>query len=62
MSSPGIEAKELFRPLTQLSTSVQATPELSFAAQYFLKWEQSRGAEAGTYLGAATPCNSAGNR
>ena len=53
LSSPGIEAKELFRPLTQLSTSVQATPELSFAAQYFLKWEQSRGAEAGTYLGAS---------
>lgn len=53
LSSPGIEAKELYRPLTQLSASVQATPELSFAAQYFLKWEASRGSEAGTYLGSS---------
>lgn len=50
VSSPGIEAKELFLPLTQVSASLQATPELSFAAQYFFEWDATRGAEAGTYL------------
>lgn len=50
-ASPGIEAKELYRPLNQLSGTVQATPELSFAAQYFLDWQATRAPEGGTYLG-----------
>jgi hypothetical protein len=50
-ASPGIEAKELYRPLTQVSASLQATPELALAAQYYLDWEASRLPESGSYLG-----------
>ena len=50
-STPGSEAKELFRPLTNLSMSAQLTNELSVAAQYFWEWESARFPEGGTYLG-----------
>ena len=50
-ASPGIEAKELYRPLTQVSSTLQVTPELSFAGQYFFDWQATRAPEAGTYLG-----------
>jgi hypothetical protein len=50
-ATPGVEAKELFRPLNQLSGQVQVTDTLSVAAQYFLEWEAYRFPEGGTYLG-----------
>ena len=50
-ATPGVEAKELFRPLNQLSGQVQVTDTLSIAAQYFLEWEAYRFPEGGTYLG-----------
>ncbi|MCY1280696.1 hypothetical protein D9M68_256570 [compost metagenome] len=53
LALPGIEAKELYLPRTQLSAQLQMTPELSVAAQYFLEWRPSRVPEAGTYLGFA---------
>ena len=53
LALPGIEAKELYLPRNQLSLQLQATPELSFAAQYFFEWRPSRLPEAGTYLGLA---------
>lgn len=52
-ATPGSEAKELFRPLGQLSMQAQVSNDLSFAAQYLLEWEASRFPEGGTYLGAA---------
>ncbi len=51
LALPGIEAKELYLPRTQLSMQLQATPELAFAGQYFFEWRNSRVPEAGTYLG-----------
>ncbi|NTY91153.1 DUF1302 domain-containing protein [Pseudomonas putida] len=51
-ASPGIEAKELYRPQPQVSTQLQLTPELSVAAQYFFDWERMQMPEAGTYFGA----------
>lgn len=51
LAIPGIEAKELYRPLNQISGQVQLTPTLSMAAQYFLEWQNSRFPEAGSYLG-----------
>lgn len=48
---PGTEAKELFLPREAVSMQVQATPELSFAAQYFFDWEHARIPEAGSFLG-----------
>ena len=50
-SVPGTEAKELFLPREAISMQVQATPELSFAGQYFFDWEQARIPEAGSFLG-----------
>ncbi len=48
---PGTEAKELFLPREAISMQVQATPELSFAGQYFFDWEQARIPESGSFLG-----------
>ena len=50
-STPGTEAKELFRPLNQLSGQAQVTDDLSLAAQYMFEWESFRYPEGGTYLG-----------
>ena len=50
-ATPGTEAKELFRPLNQLSLQAQVTDTLSVAAQYLLEWESARYPEGGTYLG-----------
>lgn len=50
-ATPGTEAKELFRPLNQVSGQAQITDTLSVAAQYFLEWEEFRYPEGGTYLG-----------
>ena len=50
-ATPGVEAKELFRPLNQVSGQVQVTDTLSLGAQYFLEWEAYRFPEGGTYLG-----------
>lgn len=50
-ATPGVEAKELFRPLNQISGQAQLTDQVSVAAQYFLEWEAYRYPEGGTYLG-----------
>ena len=50
-ATPGTEAKELFRPLSQLSMQAQVTDTLSLAAQAMLEWEPSRYPEGGTYYG-----------
>lgn len=52
-ATPGVEAKELFRPLNQLSAQAQLSDTLSVAGQYFLDWEAYRYPEGGTYLGPA---------
>lgn len=50
-ATPGVEAKELFRPLNQISGQAQITDTLSVAAQYMFEWESYRYPEGGTYLG-----------
>lgn len=50
-ATPGTEAKELFRPLSQLSLQAQVSDTLSIAAQALLEWEPFRYPEGGTYLG-----------
>lgn len=50
-ATPGVEAKELFRPLNQLSGQVALSDTLTVAGQYFLEWESFRYPEGGTYLG-----------
>ena len=48
---PGTETKELFLPRNQLSVSFTVNPELTFGAQYFLEFQNSRLPEGGTYMG-----------
>jgi hypothetical protein len=48
---PGTEAKELFRPLNQISLQARPNNQWSLAAQYFFEWEEFRIPEAGTFLG-----------
>ena len=50
-ATPGTEAKELFRPLNQVSGTAQVTDTLSFAGEYLLNWSADRYPEGGTYLG-----------
>ncbi len=51
-ATPGVEAKELFRPLPAVSAQAQLLPELSLAAQVFLGWRSNLYPEGGTFLGA----------
>ncbi len=50
-ATPGTEAKELFRPLNQLSLQAQVSETLSLAANAMFEWEAARYPEGGTYLG-----------
>lgn len=52
-ASPGTEAKELFVPRNQVSTSFTVNQELTVGAQYFLDWDAARLPEAGTYYGGS---------
>lgn len=49
--SPGIDAKEVFHPINQISAQAQLTPTLSVAAQYMLDWKEARLPAGGTYYG-----------
>jgi hypothetical protein len=51
-ATPGVEAKELFRPLASVSAQAQLAPTLSLAAQVFLEWQSYLYPEGGTFLGA----------
>ncbi|MGV8074865.1 MAG: DUF1302 domain-containing protein [Syntrophobacteraceae bacterium] len=52
-AQPGVEVKEVFRPLNQISAVAQVSNELTLAAQWFLQWERNLVPEAGTYLSAS---------
>ncbi|ABB32475.1 protein of unknown function DUF1302 [Geobacter metallireducens GS-15] len=52
LSTPGVDAKEVSMPITQIAGKIQLTPELSVAGQYYLEWRGSRFPEGGTYLAA----------
>ncbi|MES2264322.1 MAG: DUF1302 family protein [Pseudomonadota bacterium] len=50
VTSPGIETKEVFLPIGQISAKAQVTDNLSVAAQYFYEWASTRAPHGGTYL------------
>lgn len=50
VTSPGIETKEVFLPVGQISAKAQVTDNLSVAGQYFYEWESTRAPHSGTYL------------
>jgi len=49
-STPGSEAKELFRPRGGLTLQAQPTHDLSLAGQWFYNWQAIRVPESGSYL------------
>jgi hypothetical protein len=53
LTSPGIEAKEAFLPINQISAQLQLRDDFSVSAQYFLDWKANRLPEGGTYFGGA---------
>lgn len=52
-TNPGVEAKELFLPLTQISGQAQLAPNFTLGAQYLFDWKPARIPDGGTYLGLA---------
>jgi hypothetical protein len=60
LSMPGVELKEIFRPLNQVSFSMQPTKELVIAGQYYLQWESDIFPEGGSYLGMVDPLMNSG--
>jgi hypothetical protein len=50
-ASPGSEAKELFKPLPQLSATAGLSDTLSVAGQYYFGWKPSAFPDGGTYFG-----------
>lgn len=61
-ATPGVEAKELYRPRNGLTLQVQPTNELSLTAQTFFEWEPARVPESGTYLSGADAALFGGER
>ncbi|MDD2733864.1 MAG: DUF1302 family protein [Desulfuromonadaceae bacterium] len=51
LAMPGVELKEIFRPLNQVSMTIQPTKDIVIAGQYYLEWEQNKFPETGSYLG-----------
>jgi len=49
-TTPGTEAKELFRPRGGLTVQAQPANDLSVAAQWFYNWQAVRLPESGSYL------------
>ncbi|MDD5723749.1 MAG: DUF1302 family protein [Syntrophales bacterium] len=53
LSVPGTEAKELFRPLNNISAALQLGSSFSFEGQYFLEWDRWALTESGTYFSSS---------
>ena len=62
IANPGITAKEAARPIGQVYASLQASPQLTFAGQYFYEWQQNTAPEGGSYLGVLDPIMLGPNR
>lgn len=57
LSTPGAEAKELFRPKGGFTLQAQPRKDLSVAAQWFYNWQAVRIPESGSYLTASDALN-----
>ena len=51
LAMPGVELKEIFRPLNQVSVTIQPTKDITIAAQQYLQWESNIFPNGGSYLG-----------
>jgi len=61
LAIPGIEIKEVFRPIGNLTARLSPADNVTVAAQYFFDWEPTRLPEPGTYLGAGDSIANSGN-
>lgn len=52
-ATPGVETRETFLPLNQVSATYQVNDSVQIAAQYFLDWDHVRSPEGGTYFGGS---------
>jgi hypothetical protein len=59
-ATPGVEGKELFLPLNQISAHAQINDKVSVNAQYYLEWKPYRIYEGGTYFTYSDPFFQAG--
>ena len=50
LSTPGVEAREIYLPRQLLNVQVQPRTDLSLSAQTFFNWEAARYPESGSYL------------
>lgn len=53
LATPGVEAKEVFRPRGGLTVQVQPRADLTLAGQWFYNWQAVRLPESGSYLAGA---------
>jgi hypothetical protein len=60
-STPGSEAKELFRPRGGVTLQAQPAKDLSIAGQWFYNWQADRIPESGSYLTIQDPLNFGGD-
>jgi hypothetical protein len=60
-TTPGSEAKELFRPRGAITLQAQPANDLSVAAQWFYNWQAVRIPESGNYLTIQDGLNFGGN-
>ena len=52
-ATPGVEARETFLPLNQVSATYQISDTVQVAGQYFFDWDHVRSPEGGTFLGSS---------
>ena len=53
LANPGVEAKEVFKPLNQISFQSTLNDRMVLAGQYYLDWKPSTLPDGGTYFGPA---------
>jgi hypothetical protein len=53
LASPGAQFKEIIRPVPQLSSQLQISPDLSVGGYYQFQWEEDRLPPSGTYFSSA---------
>lgn len=62
LNQPEAEAKELFRPVGQVSATLQPLPNLALSAYYQFEWEKTRLPGSGSYLSDADFLDAGGER
>ncbi|MFL1453972.1 DUF1302 domain-containing protein [Marinobacter sp. GN3S48] len=62
LSVPGSQFKEIARPINQLSTSIQLTPEIGVGAYYQFEWREYRLPGSGSYFSTSDILDDGGER